>query len=191
MRRCGLDPAGSGQEQMAGSCEHGNKLWVSVQFENLISTSGHISCTRRNVLPGILVSQSVSLTVCLSVSQSVYLPASASPSLSLSHSLSLSLTHTLSFSLFKENDPPDPGARVVQLRFGTWKRISPTCMKFEYRKQPNQQPVDSQQKSLRLSWERARVLCKRLNNVSKFEILLLFVLSEGWADLTHNGSLRR
>ena len=102
MRRCGLDPAGSGQEQMAGSCEHGNKLWVSVQFENLISTSGHISCTRRNVLPGILVSQSASLTVCLSVSQSVYLPASASPlSLSLTLSLSLSLTLSLSLSLRK------------------------------------------------------------------------------------------
>jgi len=53
MRRCGLNPAVS---VVTGSCEHGNKLWGPVQFENLISTSERISCSVRTVFPGVLVS---------------------------------------------------------------------------------------------------------------------------------------
>ena len=67
MRRCGLDEAVLGQGQMAGSCEHGNKLWGSLQFEKLVSTSEIISCLIRTVFPGVLVSQSVCLSVSLSV----------------------------------------------------------------------------------------------------------------------------
>ena len=129
MRRRGLDPAGSGQEQMASLCEHGNKFWGTVQFDNLISNSGPISCSR-TVLPGVVVSQSP----CLSASQSVILSVCLSVCLPFSLSVSQSDSQSLSVCL-----------SVSQLRFFTRNRISSSYMMFENRKQPNQQPVDTQQ----------------------------------------------
>jgi hypothetical protein len=61
--RHGLDRSGSGQGQVAGSCECCNKPFASIKCRKFLSTSGPVSFLERTLIHGENINEEVSREV--------------------------------------------------------------------------------------------------------------------------------